>query len=88
MKIKFKFYLIWYYIFFIVACNNNNDIKQERFEVHKLMLNGCYKEALLKANDLINKFPKNDDFYSLRGRIYYKLNEFEKSRGDFEHAIT
>jgi len=47
-----------------------------------------YREALAKINEAIRLLPREAMFYSLRGRIYQKLEQPEKAEADFSQAIS
>lgn len=45
-----------------------------------------YKTALSYAKQGIQEFPKSTDLYSVRGRVYYIMNEQEAACRDLKSA--
>ena len=47
-----------------------------------------YSEALKIFNELIEKYPKNSDYYFKRGKIYEKINNFNQAKIDYLKAFA
>lgn len=81
--IKFTFFCL----LILVGCNDESELKKERFEVYKLITNKNYSEALIKINELITKNPKSDDYYSLRSQIHFQTSNFQDAKNDIIYSL-
>lgn len=57
-------------------------------EGEKLLHKGDYELALIKFNEAIKIFPKNEHAYNNRGLVYKRTGNFDKAASDYDKAIS
>ncbi len=63
------------------------DVQAEIKEIHHLIREGNYQQALTTVDSAIKDDPQNVRLIKMRGNIHFKLNDYQSALSDFNTVV-